>query len=101
MPRKLPSCHSETRVRSMLERFVVIISPVEMQRSAPKNALSSTALQPGTSFLAGLPSQTRLDYHHRGKKVLTELLSRWPLIQQIRNGSDGTGRESFSHRTQI
>jgi len=31
--------------------------------------------------------------------VLTELLSRWPLIQQIRNGSDGTGAESFSQQT--
>ena len=31
--------------------------------------------------------------------MLTELLSRWPLIQQIRNGSDGTGAESFSQQT--
>jgi formate dehydrogenase major subunit len=28
------------------------------------------------------------------------LLSRWPLIEQIRTGADGTGRESMSQRTQ-
>jgi len=31
--------------------------------------------------------------------VLTELLSRWPLIQQIRTGADGTGVEAMSERT--
>jgi formate dehydrogenase major subunit len=31
--------------------------------------------------------------------VLTELLSRWPLIQQIKTGADGTGVESMSERT--
>jgi len=31
--------------------------------------------------------------------VLKELLSRWPLIQQIQNGTDGTGPESMSSRT--
>ena len=31
---------------------------------------------------------------------LKNLLSRWPLIQQIRTGADGTGTESFSRRTQ-
>lgn len=31
--------------------------------------------------------------------MLKELLSRWPLIQQIRTGSDGTGPESWSERT--
>ena len=31
--------------------------------------------------------------------MLTELLSRWPLIQQIRTGSDGTGAEAMSERT--
>ncbi len=31
--------------------------------------------------------------------MLTELLSRWPLIQQIRTGGDGTGPESFSEHT--
>jgi formate dehydrogenase major subunit len=31
--------------------------------------------------------------------VLTELLSRWPLIQQIKTGADGTGVESISERT--
>jgi len=31
--------------------------------------------------------------------VLKNLLSRWPLIQQIRTGADGTGPESMSQRT--
>ena len=31
--------------------------------------------------------------------MLTDLLSRWPLIQQIRTGADGTGPESYSERT--
>jgi formate dehydrogenase major subunit len=31
--------------------------------------------------------------------VLTELLSRWPLIQQIKTGADGTGVEAMSERT--
>ena len=32
--------------------------------------------------------------------MLKNLLSRWPLIQQIRTGADGTGPESMSQRTQ-
>ena len=31
--------------------------------------------------------------------MLTDLLSRWPLINQIRNGSSGTGREVMSQHT--
>lgn len=31
--------------------------------------------------------------------MLKDLLSRWPLIQQIRTGADGTGPESMSRRT--
>jgi formate dehydrogenase major subunit len=31
--------------------------------------------------------------------VLNDLLSRWPLIQQIRTGADGTGPEAMSERT--
>jgi formate dehydrogenase major subunit len=31
--------------------------------------------------------------------MLKELLSRWPVIQQLRTGSDGTGPESWSERT--
>jgi formate dehydrogenase major subunit len=31
--------------------------------------------------------------------VLSDLISRWPLIQQIRTGADGTGPESYSERT--
>jgi formate dehydrogenase major subunit len=31
--------------------------------------------------------------------VLKDLLSRWPLIQQIKNGTDGNGVESMSERT--
>jgi len=31
--------------------------------------------------------------------VFTDLFSRWPLIQQIRTGADGTGPESYSERT--
>jgi formate dehydrogenase major subunit len=31
--------------------------------------------------------------------VLKSLLSRWPLIEQIRTGADGTGPESMSQRT--
>jgi formate dehydrogenase major subunit len=31
--------------------------------------------------------------------MLKELLSRWPVIQQIRTGSDGTGPEAWSERT--
>jgi len=31
--------------------------------------------------------------------VLTDLLSRWPLINQIRNGSSGTGPEVMSQQT--
>jgi formate dehydrogenase major subunit len=32
--------------------------------------------------------------------LIKELLSRWPLIQQIRTGADGTGPEAMSARTQ-
>ena len=32
-------------------------------------------------------------------RVLKDLLSRWPLIQQIKNGSDGNGVESMTERT--
>jgi formate dehydrogenase major subunit len=31
--------------------------------------------------------------------MLKDLLSRWPVIQQIRTGSDGTGPEAWSERT--
>ena len=31
--------------------------------------------------------------------MFADLLSRWPLIQQIRNGADGTGSEAYSERT--
>lgn len=31
--------------------------------------------------------------------MLKDLLSRWPLIQQIRTGADGTGPEAMSRRT--
>jgi len=31
--------------------------------------------------------------------VLGDLLSRWPLLQQIRTGTDGTGPEAMSQRT--
>jgi formate dehydrogenase major subunit len=31
--------------------------------------------------------------------VLKDLLSRWPLLTQIRTGSDGTGQEAMSERT--
>jgi formate dehydrogenase major subunit len=31
--------------------------------------------------------------------VLTDLLSRWPLIQQIKTGTNGTGIEAMSERT--
>ncbi len=31
--------------------------------------------------------------------MLNDLLSRWPLIQQIKTGADGTGSESYSERT--
>ena len=31
--------------------------------------------------------------------MLTELLSRWPLIQQIKTGANGNGMESMSERT--
>ena len=31
--------------------------------------------------------------------VLQDLLSRWPLIQQLRSGTDGTGSEAMSRRT--
>jgi formate dehydrogenase major subunit len=31
--------------------------------------------------------------------VIKKLLSRWPVIQQIRNGSDGTGIEAMTERT--
>jgi formate dehydrogenase major subunit len=30
---------------------------------------------------------------------MLDLLKRWPLVQQITNGSDGTGREAMSERT--
>lgn len=53
----------------------------------------------GHRFLPRYHLKTRLKYHRRGKNVLTELLSRWPLIQQIRTGGDGTGPESFSEHT--
>ena len=31
--------------------------------------------------------------------MLRELLSRWPLVRQLREGKDGTGREAMSERT--
>jgi formate dehydrogenase major subunit len=31
--------------------------------------------------------------------LLKDLLSRWPLIQQLRTGADGTGQESMTQRT--
>ena len=31
--------------------------------------------------------------------MLKDLLSRWPLIQQLRTGADGTGREAMSEQT--
>ncbi len=31
--------------------------------------------------------------------MLTDLLSRWPLIQQIKTGADGTGVEAMSEKT--
>ena len=31
--------------------------------------------------------------------MLQDLLSRWPLIQQLRSGTDGTGSEAMSRRT--
>src|SRR5690349_6073896 len=31
--------------------------------------------------------------------MISKLLSRWPLFQQIRTGSDGTGSEAVSERT--
>ena len=31
--------------------------------------------------------------------MLQDLLSRWPVIQQIRTGSDGTGPEAMTERT--
>jgi formate dehydrogenase major subunit len=33
--------------------------------------------------------------------MLKELLSRWPVLQQIRTGSDGTGVEAWSERTRM
>jgi formate dehydrogenase major subunit len=36
---------------------------------------------------------------HGEVAVLDDLLSRWPLIQQIKTGADGTGPESMSERT--
>jgi formate dehydrogenase major subunit len=33
------------------------------------------------------------------RRVLKELFSRWPLIQQIQTGADGTGPESMTERT--
>jgi len=35
----------------------------------------------------------------QGAPVLKSLLSRWPLIEQIRSGVDGTGAESMTQRT--
>jgi formate dehydrogenase major subunit len=35
----------------------------------------------------------------RGEIVIRELLSRWPVIRQIQNGGDGTGREAMTERT--
>jgi len=35
----------------------------------------------------------------KGAPVLRSLLSRWPLIEQIRTGADGTGPEAMSPRT--
>lgn len=31
--------------------------------------------------------------------MLKKLLSRWPVIQQLKTGSDGTGPEAMSERT--
>src|SRR5215472_16648707 len=51
-----------------------------------------------TSQVASLPSEVRITILQR-QALLTDLLSRWPLIQQIRTGADGTGPESYSERT--
>ncbi len=32
--------------------------------------------------------------------MLKDLLSRWPLVKQLQNGGDGTGREAWSERTE-
>jgi formate dehydrogenase major subunit len=31
--------------------------------------------------------------------MIKELLSRWPVVQQLKNGSDGTGEEAWTERT--
>ena len=33
--------------------------------------------------------------------MLRELLSRWPVVKQIKTGGDGTGPEAMSDRTSI
>jgi formate dehydrogenase major subunit len=42
---------------------------------------------------------SRVGKSHGGKTVLNDLLSRWPLIQQIKTGADGNGPESMSEKT--
>src|SRR5438270_12239234 len=40
-----------------------------------------------------------LSHISRGPTMLKNLLSNWPLLQQIRSGADGTGAEAMSQRT--
>src|SRR5437868_3934752 len=40
-----------------------------------------------------------LSHISRGPTMLKNLLSNWPLLQQIRSGADGTGPEAMSDRT--
>src|SRR5437016_7776324 len=40
-----------------------------------------------------------LSHISRGATMLKDLLSNWPLLQQIRTGADGTGPEAMSEKT--
>src|ERR1700747_1574122 len=70
----------------------------------PLLADSGRGGQPAKAFSAG--HRFFSVYHLRRRSllsprqaVLTDLLSRWPLVQQLRTGADGTGPESYSQRT--
>src|SRR5215469_10410293 len=69
-----------------------------------RRALGEKRTQRKAAHPSGLVQPRRLSclpkHHlHRGETVIRDLLSRWPLIRQIQNGGDGTGREAMTEHT--
>ena len=54
---------------------------------------------PSNNHHTPLASQIQYAYFSMGVEMFRELLSRWPVIRQIKARSDGTGPEAWSDRT--